>query len=99
MDFHVYELAYYKVMTITVCDMQYENTKVQQIMWKKLIEMMLKHEFPKPNFKGFMVNNAQTNWNAVKIIYGSGNPLSRWLIRSAPVYSIGLNCSMGTLNN
>jgi hypothetical protein len=38
-------------------------------MWKKLNETMLKHRFPKPNFKGFMVNNAQANWNV--IIYGS----------------------------
>ncbi len=30
-------------------------------MWTKFNETMLKQKFPKPNFKGFMVNNAQTN--------------------------------------
>jgi hypothetical protein len=39
-------------------------------MWTKLNEIMLKHGFPKPNFKGFMVNNTQANWNAIKIVYG-----------------------------
>ena len=26
------------------------------------------------NFKGFMADNAQANWNAVKMIYGEGDP-------------------------
>jgi len=43
-------------------------------MWTKLNEMMLKHGFPKPNFKGFMADSAQTNWNVVKIVYGLGDP-------------------------
>jgi len=36
--------------------------------------MMLKHEFPKPNFKGFMVNNTQAKWNTVRIVYGFRDP-------------------------
>ncbi len=55
---HVYDLLYCKVLTITVCDRYFENIKVQQLMWIKLNEMMLKHGFPKPNFKGFMANSA-----------------------------------------
>ncbi len=47
---HVYNPSYCKVMTITVYDMQFEDTKVQQIMWTKLNGMMQKHDFPKPNF-------------------------------------------------
>jgi hypothetical protein len=26
---HVYDLAYYKMMSITICDMQYENIEAQ----------------------------------------------------------------------
>jgi hypothetical protein len=55
---HVYDPLYGKVLTITVCDIQSEDTKVQQLMWTKLNEMMLKHMFLKPNFKGFMVDIA-----------------------------------------
>ncbi len=36
-----------------------------------LNEMMLKNMFPKSNFKGFMANGAQVNWNIVRIVYGS----------------------------
>jgi hypothetical protein len=41
--------------------MLFEDTKAQQIIYTKLNETMLKHKLPKPNFKGFMVNNAQAN--------------------------------------
>jgi hypothetical protein len=58
---HVYDLAYYKVVTIAISDMQSKDTKVQHIMWTKLNETMLKHGFPKLNFKGFMVDSAQAN--------------------------------------
>ncbi len=44
-----------------ICDMQSEDTKAQKIMWTKLNETMLKHKFPKSNFKEFMVNSAQAN--------------------------------------
>jgi len=68
-------------------------------MWTKLNEMMLKHEIPKPKFKGFMVDDAQANWNVVKIIYGSKDPLLGWLIRNTLVYSIRLSHSIGIVNN
>jgi len=58
----VYDPTYCKLMTIVVCDMQFEDTKTQQIMWTKLNEMMLKHKFPKPNFKGFMANSTTTHY-------------------------------------
>ncbi len=59
-------------MTIAIYNMQFEHTKVQSIMWKKLNNTMFKHKFPKPNFNGFMMDNMQTNWN-VRIVYDSGD--------------------------
>jgi len=58
---HVYDLTYYKIITIAIYNMQSKHIKVQSIMWKKLNNTMFKHEFPKPNFKGFMVDNMQAN--------------------------------------
>jgi hypothetical protein len=55
---HVYDPTYCKVLTIMVCDMQFEDIEVQRLMWTKLNETMLKHEFPKPSFKGFMADSA-----------------------------------------
>jgi hypothetical protein len=62
------------LVVIAVCDMQFKDTKVQWLMWTKLNETMLKHKFPKLNFKGFMANSAQANYNAVKIVYGLREP-------------------------
>jgi hypothetical protein len=56
---HVYDPTYYKVMTIAICKMQFENTKTQQIMWTKLNATVLKHGFHKLNSKGFMANIGQ----------------------------------------
>jgi hypothetical protein len=74
MAYHVYDAAYCKVMTIAVCDMQSKDTMVQCIMWRELNDLMAKNGVENTNFKGFMVDNAQANKNAVRIVYGSGDP-------------------------
>ncbi len=33
---------------------------------------MERDEVPNMNFRGFMADNAMANWNAIRIIYGSG---------------------------
>jgi hypothetical protein len=71
---HVYDAAYYKVMTIAVCDMQSDDTKVQCIMWRELNDLMAKDNVENTNFNGFMADNAHANWNAVRIVYGSSDP-------------------------
>jgi hypothetical protein len=76
---HVYNPTYCKVMTITINNMQFEDTNDQQIMWTNFNDMMQKHSFPKLNFKGFMVNNTQANWNVVKIVYGPRDPSMRMI--------------------
>jgi hypothetical protein len=71
---HVYDSAYCKVMTIAVCDMQSEDTAAQCIMWRSLNEVMAANGVANVNFKGFMADSAQANWNAVRTIYGTGDP-------------------------
>jgi hypothetical protein len=96
---HVYNHDYYKMMTIMIYDMQSKDIKVQQIMWTKLNETMLKNGFPKPKLKRFMANSAQTNWKLSKLFMVMGTLLSRRLIKSAHVYSIGLICLIRTPNS
>jgi hypothetical protein len=55
---HVYDFFFLHVMTITICDMQFEDTKVQCVMWWKLNKVMAKNGVPNLNFKGFMADNA-----------------------------------------
>ena len=62
---HMYIVAYCKVMTITICNMQSKDTKVQYIMWRELNNLMAKNSIEKTNFKGFMVDSALANWNAI----------------------------------
>jgi hypothetical protein len=52
---HVYDSVYCKVMTI-VCDMQFEDTEAQCILWRKLNVVVEKKGLGTPAFKGFMVD-------------------------------------------
>ncbi len=46
LTYHVYDPFYYKVMTIVICDMQFEDTKVQCIKWWKLNKVMVRNCVP-----------------------------------------------------
>lgn len=63
---HVYDNIHYKVLTITSCDMQSKDVHAQTLLWENLNAIMLENDVPKVNFKGFMLDNAQANWNVVK---------------------------------
>ncbi len=67
-------------------------------MWTKLNATMFKHEFPTPNFKRFMDDNMQVNWNVVIIVYGFGDSIVMMVDKQRNVYSTGLNCWIGTNN-
>ena len=70
---HVYEPTHCKVMTICCCDMKSEMADHQKQMWLSLISVMEKHGVRDVNFSGFMADNAQANFNAVRVVFGSGD--------------------------
>ncbi len=68
---HVYDPNYAMVMIVAICDMQLEDVQSQVFMWK----VMKANGVHMPQFKGFMANNVQPNWNVVQMVFGpSGNP-------------------------
>jgi len=96
---HVYELIYYKVMMIAVCDMQSEDTEVQCMLWRKLNTIVEKKRMGTPMFKGFMADSAQANGMLFRLFMGLEILWSRWLTKSKYFYSIGLNLLANTQNN
>ncbi len=82
MAYHIYDLVYYKVLAITINDMQSKSVEVQCVMWKKIDQMMLKFGFANPNFKGFMANNAHPIGMlfGLRIVYSSRNPFVNLLV-------------------
>jgi hypothetical protein len=71
---HVYDGTYQRIMTIACCDFQSEDKDAQVLFWRNLNQVMARHGIPNPYFKGFMADSAQANWNAVRIVYSSGDP-------------------------
>ena len=70
---HVYDPTHCKIMTSCSCDMKSEMADHQKQMWLSLIFVMEKHGVRDVNFAGFMVDSAQANFNAVRVVFGSGD--------------------------
>ena len=70
---HVYDPVYCKVMTIAVCNMMCEMAEAQEQMWRSMLLVLDQHGVKNVNFKGFMADSAQANFNAVRKIFGSGD--------------------------
>jgi hypothetical protein len=74
---HVYDSTYCRVMTIASYDMQSEDSEAQIVFWKNMNVVMERNGVVEPNFKGFIADIAQANWNAVRVIYGNGKKEDR----------------------
>ena len=74
MECHVYDTKYYKVLTVACCDMKCEDNAAQTLFWKYLNVVRGENGVVHVNFKGFMADNAQANWNVVRKTYGNGDP-------------------------
>ena len=72
MGCHVYDATYCRVMTIACCDLMSKDGDAQMVFWNNLNNVMRRHGIEKPEFKGFMADGAQANWNAIRAVYGGG---------------------------
>ena len=63
---HIYDIVYCKVMTICVCDMMCEMANAQEQMWISMLALVKCHGIKNVNFKGFIANSAQANFNAIR---------------------------------
>lgn len=70
---HVYDSKYCKVLTIACCDMQYEDGVAHTLIWDNLNIVMTDNGVTSVNFKGFMADNAQANWNVMRKVHGGGH--------------------------
>ena len=52
----------------------YQTFEAQTLFWENLNYVMAENGVPNVNFKGFMTDNAQVSWNAVRKIYRDGEP-------------------------
>jgi hypothetical protein len=53
-----------------------EDGDAQMVFWNNLNDVMRRHGVEKPEFKGFMADGAQANWNAVRAVYGGGQTMT-----------------------
>lgn len=75
MGYYVYDPAYCRIMTIVIPNMQSQDVAAQLVMWKNLNNVVRCHGVENSKFKGFIVDRAQAKWNAIPIVYESGDIL------------------------
>ncbi len=80
MAYHIFDaIDYYKVMMIVVCDMQFEDTKAQCIMRKKLnVVVEKKGSRVRPFLRGSWQRVHKLK-NVVHIVYGIRNPIVKMI--------------------
>lgn len=60
-------------MTIVVCEMKEEDTCSQILFWEMLNRTMVDNGHEPADFYGFMADEAQANWLAIRTVY-NGSP-------------------------
>ena len=70
--------------------MQSEDGVAQIVFWENLTSVMTKNYVPNVNFKRFMPDSAQANWNMVRVIYENVAQVYTWLHVSVHVFFIGM---------
>ena len=64
-----------ELLTIAVCEMKEEDKTSQVLYWHCLNEVMATHGFDAAKFFGFMADEAQANWNAVREVFNEGEEM------------------------
>lgn len=72
MECHVYDIKYYKALTMACYDMKCEDYVAQTLIEKKMV-FMAKNGVAHMDFKAIMANNARANWNVVRKTYHNGD--------------------------
>lgn len=52
--------------------MKDEDSDSQQLFWKMINHVMVKSGYPQADFHGFMADEAQANWRAVRAVFNGG---------------------------
>lgn len=61
-----------ELMTIASCEMKEEDTDAQVLFWENLNDVVIKKGGKRPDFFGFMADEAGANWRAVRTVYNGG---------------------------
>lgn len=64
-----------ELLTIATCEMKEEDEGAQVLFWEKLNAVVTKNNHNRPNFHGFMADEAQANWRAIRKVYNQENTM------------------------
>ena len=59
-------------MVIAICESKEEDANSQILFWEQLNAVMQAHGYPRPDFAGFMADEAGANWISIRTVYNGG---------------------------
>lgn len=72
MTIQVHDPFMKELLTIALGEFKVEDKNTQIQFWTILNSMMEKNGYSKPMFRGFMEDEAMSNWLAIQTIYNGG---------------------------
>lgn len=69
---HVYNPFVQELQTIAIGDFKVEDTEAQTLFWTLLNRVMEREGYKVAKFRGFMADEAQANWRAVRTVFNQG---------------------------
>lgn len=61
-----------ELLTIATCEMKEEDTDSQVLFWEMLNSVMVRNGDERADFHGFMADEAQANWRAIRTVFNGG---------------------------
>ena len=86
------------LLTVATCEMTEEDMDSQCLFWECMNETLINHGCEKADFYGFMADEAQANWNAVRHVFNGdkGNVMEG---RKGHAYFTGSKACISTRPN
>ncbi|KAL3677423.1 hypothetical protein R1sor_027371 [Riccia sorocarpa] len=69
MGIHVYDHVNRCLCTIAICELKAEDSKSMEIPWRLLNEVMVENGHTPTDFYGFMADNAEAGWIAIRNVF------------------------------
>ena len=69
---HVYDHNYRALCTIFTCELMAEDASSMEVAWRLMLQVAEENDLKDVTIHGFMADNAQAGWNAVRNVFSNG---------------------------
>ncbi|CAM6084792.1 unnamed protein product [Calypogeia fissa] len=71
---HIYDHHLRALSTIFTCELKAQDAESQETAWRLMVDIAKRHGVREVTIKGFMADNAEAGWQAVRRVFFNGKP-------------------------